>query len=97
MSRRTNHRGWIVLDSIRSLDDQWCVDVFEHASGGFGFEHVRAEPEDVGRWTPVGGFSGQVFVAPHDALDAAIAQVGWLSEDRSDVIAARERLAPRGD
>ncbi|MEM9468346.1 MAG: hypothetical protein AAGA90_23460 [Actinomycetota bacterium] len=85
----------MVLDSIRSLDDQWCVDVFEHASGGFGFEHFRAEPEDGGRWTPVGGFSGQVYPTAVDALDDAAAQIGWLTAERPDVIAVRERLTLR--
>ena len=56
-----HHIGWIVLDSIRSIDGHWCVDVFERPAGGFGFEHFRSEPEDVGRWTAVGGFAGRTF------------------------------------
>ena len=87
-----NHRGWIVLDSIHSLDGQWCVDVFARPAGGFGFEHFRAEPEDAGRWTPVGGFAGRRFDSAVDALDAAVADVAWLESDRVDVVAARGRL-----
>ena len=92
MAGRPNHRGWVVLDSIRSLDGLWCVDLIEHPAGGFGFEHFRAEPEDRGQWTAVGGHGATVFDSPIAALEAAVAGVGWLDADRGDVVAARERL-----
>lgn len=93
MAGRPNHRGWIVLDSIRSFDGLRCVDLIEHPAGGFGFEHFRAEPEDRGRWTVVGGYSATVFDTPVDALDQAVVSIEWLDSGRADVLAARERLA----
>ena len=93
MSGSVNHRGWIVLDSIRSIDGHWCVDVFERPAGGFGFEHFRADPEDAGRWTAIGGLAGRAFDSAVAALDAAVAEIAWLGPDRADVVAARERLA----
>jgi len=73
-----NHRGWIVLESIASDDSQLCVDFFEDPAGGFGFEHFRADPEDRGRWTAVGGFGGRRYTTALLAAQAALGSIGWL-------------------
>jgi len=52
-----NRRGWIVLSSVASSDSSLCVDFFEHPSGGFGYEQFRSDPEDMGGWTPISGYS----------------------------------------
>jgi len=83
MVRRLNHRGWIVLESITSGDGMLCVDFFEDPDGGYGFEHMRADPEDRGRWTAVGGFGAGRFTTPLEAAEAAADSVAWLVGERS--------------
>ena len=78
MSGRVNHRGWIVLESYASPDNLSCVDLFEDPAGGFGFELLRADPEDGGRWTAVGGFGAVRYDSAAEAGDAASAAVAWL-------------------
>lgn len=78
MAGRVNARGWVVLESIGDDDGGLCVDFFEHPDGGFGFEHFRADPEDRGRWTPVGGFSTVRYDTALEAVDVAVASVSWL-------------------
>jgi len=77
MGRRVNHRGWIVIGSIASSDGNYCFDLFEHADGGFGFEHFRADPEDAGRWSDIGGFGGSRFGSLASAAEAAREAVPW--------------------
>lgn len=76
--RRPNHRGWIVLDSIGSADGYSCVDLFEDPAGGYGFEHLRSDPEDGGKWTAVGGFSSTRYASVADAINVARSSVAWL-------------------
>lgn len=85
---RVNHRGWIVVDGIESGDHTLCVDFFEHPSGGFGFEHFRADPEDGGRWTAVGGFSRLRFPTLMAAARSAAQAIPWLASETG----ARESL-----
>ncbi|MEM7094338.1 MAG: hypothetical protein AAF567_15155 [Actinomycetota bacterium] len=79
---RVNHRGWIVLESIPSDDHLLCVDFFEDPIGGFGFEHLRADPEDGGRWTAVGGHGTTRYDTPGVAADAAFESIAWLRSHR---------------
>ena len=79
MGQRVNHRGWLVLDSYGTRDGATCVDIFEDPAGGFGFEYLRADPEDGGRWTAVGGFEGVRYDSPTAALEAACEAIGWLA------------------
>ena len=58
-----------------------CVDFFEDPDGGYGFEHLRADPEDGGRWTAVGNFGGGRYPTAAEATAAAARSVGWLSEE----------------
>lgn len=83
MGRRVNHRGWIVLESIPFDDGTLCVDLFEDPAGGFGFEHMRSDPEDGGRWTIVGGFSSARYDSALDAALAARTAVPWSNDDRA--------------
>lgn len=78
MAGRINRHGWIVLRSYPSALADFCVDVFEDPDGGFGFEHFRADPEDGGRWTPIGGFGTLRFESPAAARAAAADAVGWF-------------------
>jgi len=80
VTRRVNHRGWIVLESIPSLLGDQCVDLFETPDGELGFELLRAEPEDVGRWTAIGGFSDSRFSERREVEAAVVAEVRWVSQ-----------------
>ncbi len=80
---RVNRHGWIVLHSIASLDGQWCVDLFQWPAGAFGFEHFRADPEDGGGWTPVGGFSSTRFATTADAALRCRQQIPWVTTEPS--------------
>lgn len=81
MPGEVNHRGWIVLTSVSSADGAYCVDLFEDPEGGYGFEHFRSEPEDNGRWTPVGAFGGARFSSAAEAGRAASVEVYWVAQD----------------
>lgn len=78
LPRSPNHRGWVVLDRIGSPDGLWCVDLFERERGRYGFELLRADPEDGGRWTAVGGYGSIEHESLTAAFLAAAAQVPWL-------------------
>ena len=75
---RANHRGWIVLDSVASPDNLFCVDLFEDPAGGFGFELLRTDPEDGGRWTAVGGYASTRFESVEHARRSAADAVRWF-------------------
>lgn len=83
MTGRANHRGWVVHESIPSEDGYHCIDLFEDGEGLVGFELLRADPEDAGRWTAVGGFGGKRFSNRASVAAAAVAAVPWIapSED----------------
>ena len=76
-----NHRGWIVLDSVASPDGLFCVDLFEDPAGGFGFELLRTDPEDGGRWTAVGGYGSTRFDDAERARVAAAETVRWFGPE----------------
>jgi hypothetical protein len=81
MPGRVNHRGWIVLTSVASDYNPLCVDFFEDPVSGFGFEHFRADPEDGGRWTAVGGFGDLRFESMALAVHRAKTSVFWLEQE----------------
>ena len=81
MSGRTNHRGWVVLESISSTDGWYCVDFFRHDGGGYGFEHFRSDPEGGGRWQIAGGFGENRFDSALEAAEAGSVVVPWLMTD----------------
>ena len=76
-----NHRGWIVLESISSRNLSLCVDLFEDPNGGFGFEHLRADPEDGVRWTAVGSFGAVRYETPVAAGRSACENISWLQHE----------------
>jgi hypothetical protein len=78
VSGHVNRRGWIVISSVASSDSSLCVDFFERPSGGFGFEQFRADPEDMGGWTPISGYSAMRFDTLVEAVNHARAVVSWL-------------------
>lgn len=82
-SRRLNRRGWYVLISVASDDNAQCVDVFEHPAGGFGFQQFRSDPEDQGRWTPIGGTAQPRYDSAAAAAAAARDQITWLTAVQS--------------
>ena len=84
MSGRVNRRGWIVLSSVGSEDSSRCVDFFERPSGGFGYEQFRSDPEDLGGWTPISGYSAVAFESLEKAVEHARSPVGWLPGRLSD-------------
>lgn len=79
MARSVNHRGWIVVMSVASDDGSMCADFFECPDGGFGFEHFRAEPEDGGRWTAIGGHAAARYDSIAAAAIAGRDSVAWLT------------------
>lgn len=79
MGRHVNHRGWIVIESIASPDGGLCVDLFQHLDGGYGFEHFRSDPEDMGRWTAIGGSGSTRHQTLTEATAAATQAVPWLA------------------
>ncbi len=81
------------------MDGSFCVDLFENPDGGFGFEHLRSDPEDHGRWTVIGGHGGLRHPTPGDAIDAAVAAVTWLTSEPAacnQIEGLRTRLAATG-
>lgn len=77
-----------MLASVASDDGMRCVDVFEDPTGGFGFESFRADPEDGGRWTAVGGLGAGRYDTARSAVDSAVEGIDWLASSAS----ARARL-----
>ena len=69
--------------TIKSIEDDsglHCVDVMHHPDGTFSFKVFRKDPEDEGRWTLVGDYSGLRFQNENDALRDAAAKVPWLTD-----------------
>jgi len=91
MSRRID-KSWLVFISIENDEHDRCVDLFERPDGTFGFEEFRRDVEDLGAWTPVSYYAGQVFVTAHGALSAAIAVIPWLGDAVEQHATARELL-----
>ncbi len=79
MTGRVNHRGWIVANSVASADGAYCIDFFEHPDGGFGFEHFRSDPEDMGQWTALGGSGPTRYSNMDDAVRGAAGEVAWFT------------------
>ena len=72
-----------MIESIPFDDGTLSVDLFEDPAGGFGFEHMRSDPEDGGRWTIVGGFSSARYDSALHAALAARTAVPWSNDDRA--------------
>jgi hypothetical protein len=79
VSRRLD-KSWLVFDSVENDEHDRCVDLFSRPDGTFGFEEFRRDVEDTGIWTPVHYYSGIIYTAQRDALDAATRTVAWLSD-----------------
>lgn len=71
--------SWKVLASPSTPSVDRCVDIFARPDGTFGFEEFRRDPEDMGRWTPVGYYSVRVFRSETEATTAAQEAVPWLA------------------
>ena len=67
-----------VNQSIEIPDGSKCVDFFEHADGGFGFEEYRRDPEDARGWYPIGNYSNLRLATEREALTEAIIRIPWL-------------------
>jgi len=72
--------SWRVLASPSTPAVDRCVDIFSRPDGTFGFEEFRRDPEDMGRWTPVGYYAHREFTTEADALSAALENVRWLAD-----------------
>lgn len=70
----------VVFRSIEAPGGARCVDIFCRPDGTWGFEEYRRDPEENHGWFPIGGFSGLVFPGQDTAMEAALAEVGWLSD-----------------
>jgi hypothetical protein len=71
--------SWNVIASPSTSTADRCVDIFARPDGTFGFEEFRRDPEDRGRWTPVGYFSTREYSTEDEALTAAREAVPWLN------------------
>jgi hypothetical protein len=67
-----------VVDSLEDAEGLRCVDLFVRADGSYGFKEFRRDPEDAGRWTPVGDYSGLRYPSADAALAAAAAAIAWF-------------------
>ena len=56
-----------------------CVDVSSNPDGRFTFKVFRKDPEDQGRWSLVGDYSGLQFDTEALAFRAAAARIPWLA------------------
>jgi hypothetical protein len=70
MSKRTK-KSWTVFVSIENAEHDRCVDIFLRADGSYGFEELRRDFEDGGRWTPLHHYSHLIYASLTDALDTA--------------------------
>ena len=68
----------LVVDSVSSEDNQYCVDFFERDDGTFGFEEYRRDIEDYNQWFKIGCFDTLLFTTKKDAIEAAVQYVIWL-------------------
>ena len=57
-----------------------CVDVFQRPDGTYGFGEFRRDPEDTRGWYDIGGYANLVYSTPQDAKSAAMAQIGWFTD-----------------
>lgn len=88
------------MESISSNDGTLCIDFFEDPTGGYGFEHLRADAEDQGRWTAIGNSGGLGYQTADEAVDAAAAAILWLTAEvwaNQRLESWRSRLASDGD
>ncbi len=70
----------MTINSIEDESGMHCVDVTSHPDGTFSFKVFRKDPEDEGRWTLVGDYSGLRFQSEPEAFREATARVPWLAE-----------------
>ena len=68
----------LVVDSVSSEDNQYCVDFFKRDDGTFGFEEYRRDVEDYNQWFVIGRFDTLFFTTKKDAVKAALKHVMWL-------------------
>lgn len=68
------------IKSIEDASGLHCVDVMQHPDGTFSFKIFRKDPEDEGRWTLVGDYSGIRFQNEDDTLREAAARAPWLTD-----------------
>ena len=68
----------LVIDSVNSEDNQYCVDVFKRDDGTFGFEEYRRDIEDYNQWFKIGCFDTLFFTTKKEAIEAAGKYVIWL-------------------
>ncbi len=67
-----------VVTSLEDADGARCVDLFVREDGSFGFKEFRRDPEDSGRWTLVGDYSGLRCSSRDEALAAAAGAIDWF-------------------
>jgi hypothetical protein len=72
-----------VVTTVHNRDADRCVKIIKQADGTFGFQELRREPEDAGRWTLVSEVSRTDFTTHVQALAAAQEEVAWLSDQRA--------------
>lgn len=70
----------MVIKSIEDASGSHCIDVADGPDGQFSFKVFRKDPEDQGRWTLVGDYSGLRFPTEGQAFRGAATVVPWLAE-----------------
>lgn len=71
-----------VVESLEDAEGARCIDLFVRDDGSWGFKEFRRDPEDGGRWTLVGDYSGLRYATGEAALAAAAGTIAWF--DRPD-------------
>jgi hypothetical protein len=80
--------------TIKSIEDESgmnCVDLSSNPDGTYTFKVFRKDPEDQGRWTLVGDYSGLRFDTEAQVLAAAAARIPWLAASFPATPAAQRR------
>jgi hypothetical protein len=70
----------MVIKSIEDESGMNCIDVTSRPDGQFTFKVFRKDPEDQGRWTLVGDYSGLQFNTEEQALCQAASKIPWLAQ-----------------
>lgn len=78
--RRPRELGW-VLKSVNASGDLLCVDFFQRADDGFGYEEYRRDTETGEGWFPVGFHSQRKFETLWQAMQDARARLAWLEDE----------------
>ena len=68
-----------MVTSLEDAEGLRCIDIVERDDSTFVIRECRRDPEAGGRWSIVADYSGLVFAAKADAIEAAKTAFPWLA------------------